>query len=75
MSALRVQAPVEMVRRRVLLEATPPELRARVEDVRLRLGITGTPPAESYGRTSALSEDLLLRGYGLMGQRPLAVEP
>jgi len=79
-SAVRLQPPLEMVRRPVLLEASPleaspPEVRARVEDVRLCLGITGAPPAESYGRTSAISEELLLRGYGLMRPRLLAVEP
>jgi hypothetical protein len=59
---------------RVTLEAAPDELRARVEDVRLRLGITGTSPAETYGPTSVLSEDLLLRGYGLRRPR-VEVEP
>jgi len=51
------------------VEASTEEVRVRVVDVRLRLGLTGGRPAESYGPTSFLSEDLLLRGYGLRAQR------
>lgn len=69
-----MQPPLDMARRPVLLEATPPELRARVEDVRLRLGITGGQPVESDGRTSTLSERLLFAAYGL-GERVAVVEP
>lgn len=47
------------------LEAPDEPLRAHVVDIRIRLGITGGQRPETYGPTSTLSEDLLLRGYGL----------
>lgn len=49
-------------------EPTPPE-RIRVVDVRYRLGIAEDLRIDDYGPTSALSEDLLLRGYGLRRPR------
>jgi hypothetical protein len=49
------------------VEAAPP--RHRVQDVRLRLDVAPATRIDAYGPTSHLSEDLLLRGYGLLPPR------
>lgn len=69
MSRLVVQNPPAMAPRTEAIEASVDDVRIRVDEMRLRLGITGGRPVEGYGRTSALSEDLLLRGYGVRRPR------
>lgn len=74
MIAEPVRVPPQAMREPEDLDPQREPSLAAVGRLQAQLGVQ-VPSAEGYGPTSHLSEDLLMRGYGLVASRPVRPEP